>query len=687
MVGFIGMPAIEITMPEFLQNPLEPALGAAQATNWAESGFEALHQALLNLATAPTLQGELQATIDSAVSLAGAAQGTISLKKDEINGLAGSSAHSYALPGGNEADRAIADGAAMLETVVPLTEGDYLVGTVRLRLPPAADLDSRTEKLLLMLCEHAVLALDRTRRFEQLQRAKREWELTFDGMVDGVYICVDGVIIRANRALADMLGLKVTRILGQSRADLYTHLPEYQVLRPWQRTEYGPDDLDLQSTEFRFGAPERVFVETSFAPRAASGLVWRAGGAATASGEAGGETPRRVSIVREITEQRHLQEQLVQSEKLAALGELVSGVAHELNNPLTTVVGYAQLLEEDTGIPEKVQRRISMIHQESVRASRIVQNLLAFARRSEPQKAQLDINEVLSAILRMRAYQLQADNIEVITEYGADLPRVWGDPFQLQQVFLNIVNNAAQAVQHWRSAGKIRITTAVVSVNRAESIRITVTDNGPGITPEHLRRVFDPFFTTKPTGQGTGLGMSISLGIISNHNGRIWAESRLGHGAAFMVELPAAQDDEIVNDPGETQPEAPKTINSICHILVVDDEEPVVTLITEILALDGHEVTPAFNGGEALALLQEQEFDLIVSDVRMPAVGGPTFFEILQTTRPDLLPRVVFVTGDTVSRSTQSFLQKAGRPVLAKPFDPEHLRALVADNLPHECGE
>lgn len=672
-------------MPEFLQNSLESVPGAALAKAWAESGFEALHQALLNLATAPTLQGVLQATIDSAVTLAGAEQGTISLKKDEATGAAGGVAHSYGLPGGGDLAQVEASGAAIPATVVPLTAGDYIIGTVRLRLPPAIDLDSRTEKLLLMLCEHAVLALDRTRRFEQLQRAKREWELTFDGMVDGVYICVDGVIIRANRALADMLSLKVTRILGQSRTDLYAHLPEYQVLRPWERMEHGPEDLDLQSTEFRFGSPERVFIETSFAPRAVSGLAWRPSGAPAAGGDTGGETPRRISIVREITEQRHLQEQLVQSEKLAALGELVSGVAHELNNPLTTVVGYAQLLEEDTGIPEKVQRRISMIHQESVRASRIVQNLLAFARRSEPQKAQLDINEVLSAILKMRAYQLQADNIEVIAEYGPDLPRVWGDPFQLQQVFLNIVNNAAQAVQHWRSAGTIRITTATAQINRAEGIRITVTDNGPGITPEHLRRVFDPFFTTKPTGQGTGLGMSISLGIISNHKGRIWAESRLGHGASFMVELPAAQEDEV-NGTEESQPEALKNLGSACHILVVDDEEPVVTLITEILALDGHEVTPAFNGGEALALLQDQDFDLIISDVRMPAVGGPTFFEILQTTRPDLLPRVVFVTGDTVSRSTQSFLQKAGRPVLTKPFDPEHLRALVTANLPHGCG-
>ena len=196
-----------------------------------------------------------------------------------------------------------------------------------------------------------------------------------------------------------------------------------------------------------------------------------------------------------------------------------------------------------------------------------------------------------------------------------------------------------------------------------------------------LRRVFDPFFTTKPTGEGTGLGMSISLRIISNHEGLLWAESRLGHGARFLIELPGSAgedsggviDDEVVIDDDPPQESA--------HILVVDDEEPVVTLMTEILALDNHCVTPAFNGAEALALLQENDYDFILSDVRMPAVGGPTFFEILQTTRPDLLPKVMFVTGDTMSQSTQAFLQRAGRPVLSKPFDPERLRQMVRENL------
>ncbi|HEX8832930.1 MAG TPA: response regulator, partial [Abditibacteriaceae bacterium] len=171
--------------------------------------------------------------------------------------------------------------------------------------------------------------------------------------------------------------------------------------------------------------------------------------------------------------------------------------------------------------------------------------------------------------------------------------------------------------------------------------------------------------------------------IVTSHNGNIWVESTLGQGAKFFIELPGSDAATPQLPPEEIIAEAPSIPDAPAgaQILVIDDEEPVVMLITEVLALDGHEVTPAYNGAEALALLQVRSFDLILSDVRMPAVGGPTFFEILQTTRPDLLPRVVFVTGDTVSLSTQEFLRKAARPMLSKPFAPERLRALVLETL------
>ncbi|HEX8237861.1 MAG TPA: ATP-binding protein [Abditibacteriaceae bacterium] len=547
----------------------------------------------------------------------------------------------------------------------------------------APHLDARRRTLLGILVRHAAAAIASARFFQQLQNAKREWEVTFDGMLDGV--CIersDGVILRANRALATMVGLSIEEILSSKREDLYARLPEYQLLRPLQRVPSDTSGLNVRNGEFRFGSPERIIAETVFTLRFPDRRR-----RARASRVLDSDEGHSVCVLRDITEQRRLQEQLVQSEKLAALGELVSGVAHELNNPLTTVVGYAQLLQDDANLSESARRQMGVIHTEAARAARIVQNLLAFARREEPRKTRLDINDVLRSVAAARTLPLQAQGTRITAHYAYEPPTLWGDPHQLQQVFLNVINNAHQAIQEWRGEGEVHLQTQVTTVAGTRGVRIIITDNGPGIAPEHLRRIFDPFFTTKQLGEGTGLGMSISLGIISNHNGRIWAESTLGHGARFIVELPAIDVDSDAEDEEETPVEAQEPVSEpvaeepAYRILVVDDEEPVVMLITEILHLDGHRITPAFNGAEALALLQEQEFDFILSDVRMPAVGGPTFFEILQTIRPDLLPRVMFVTGDTVSPSTQEFLRRAGRPMLTKPFDPERLRAMVNDHL------
>ena len=553
--------------------------------------------------------------------------------------------------------------------------------------------DAAVRVLLQRFAAQVAQAMMAARLFQQLQSAKREWETTFDGLVDGICIeRLDGSILRVNHSLATLLGVGVAEMLGKTREQLYENLPGYVRLRSPQRTRSNVGGTETRSGEFRFGSPERIISETVFMLRFPDRRR-RARGQNRDDENDG----HRVCVLRDVTERHHLHEQLLQSEKLAALGELVSGVAHELNNPLATVVGYAQLLASDSELSPSMQRQLEVIHTEAARASRIVGNLLAFARREEPRKIELDINECLRAVVQMRGYQLRADNTEIEAEYAPDLPTLCGDAHQLQQVFLNILNNAHQAMAQWRGGGEIRIATEAAQLDGENGVRVTFIDNGPGIAPDHLRRIFDPFFTTKASGEGTGLGMSLSLGIVSDHGGRIWVESVLGHGARFTIELPAApvEDGEVQCEAapasGETSREYSQQAKSeiaplaAAEILVIDDEEPVVTLITEVLNLDGHNVTPAFNGAEALALLQEFSFDLILSDVRMPTVGGPTFFDILQTTRPDLLPRVVFVTGDTVSPSTQEFLKKAARPVVAKPFDPERLRALV-DKMLRENG-
>ncbi len=620
----------------------------------------------LAIIAAPTLAELQNAALRGALELSGASAGTITLSRDEFE--AGEVASTLAVP--SDARVSVGDWKNW-----DLESDGAVLGRLCLQWSETA-----SDELIGALCEQIAAVAAKTRMFEQLQHIKREWQAMLDGMIDGVYVCdARGTILRANRALASMLGLTIPAVLGQERDVLWATLPDYTVIRPWQALDIGPSHLSPRIAEFRCGRPDRVFVEMAFELRAAGASIEVD---LPQNGNSHGESERRLCVLHDVTESRRLQEQLLQSEKLAALGELTSGVAHELNNPLATVVGYAELLDLDKNLTESVRRKVNTIHSEATRASHIVQNLLSYARRSSPEKSFVSVNDALAAAIEMRRYQLVSDNVIIRTDYANDVPLIWGDDLQLQQVFLNIINNAVQAVQAWRGSGEIRLSTQVSSLGGNPAARVLIEDNGPGIAPEHLRRVFDPFFTTKPTGEGTGLGMSIALRVISNHEGLIWAESRLGHGARFIIELPGAVGNEGISAEPEAEPALPMvSTQSPKQVLVIDDEEPVVTLISEILGLDGHIATPAFNGAEAIALLSAGDYDLILSDVRMPAVGGPTFFEILQTTRPDLLPKVIFITGDTMSHSTQEFLQRAGRPVLPKPFDPERLRAMVDANL------
>ena len=264
--------------------------------------------------------------------------------------------------------------------------------------------------------------------------------------------------------------------------------------------------------------------------------------------EYGGKTAI-LSINRDVTEIKLLQQQLIQTEKLAALGQLVSGVAHEINNPLTPIIGHTELLLRST-LDEPLRRRLEIINREAMRTRRIVQNLLSFARQHTPVRAGVDINEVLDRTLELRAYDLKMNNVDLRRERNS-VPNVMGDEFQLQQVFLNIIINSEQALQRAGKGGTLSIRTELAQRGSNSDVIVTISDDGPGIAAQNVGKVFDPFFTTKPVGEGTGLGLSISYGIIKEHEGSIRVESRIGAGAAFIIELPA------LNNGGAAPPEAP----------------------------------------------------------------------------------------------------------------------------------
>ena len=253
-------------------------------------------------------------------------------------------------------------------------------------------------------------------------------------------------------------------------------------------------------------------------------------------------------ILHDITEEREMQERLYQTDRLASLGEMAAGIAHELNNPLTGVVALSQLMLE-TGAPPEIQADLEAISNEGQRAASVVKNLLAFARSHSLSTQPVEINPVITEVLNLRAYEHRVNNIEVVTRFAPGIPPIIADRFQLQQVFLNIVLNAEQAMNEAHSRGNFTVTTELLN----SSIKISFADDGPGIPPEIINRIFDPFFTTKDIGKGTGLGLSISYGIITKMGGRIWAESQFGHGATFIVEFPLKQDNLI----GDNAPAIP----------------------------------------------------------------------------------------------------------------------------------
>jgi signal transduction histidine kinase/ActR/RegA family two-component response regulator len=371
---------------------------------------------------------------------------------------------------------------------------------------------------------------------------------------------------------------------------------------------------------------------------------------------------------------REAQGQLIQAEKMTVVGQLVSGVAHELNNPLAGVLGYVQLLLRGN-VPGETRQRLLKIEAEAERCKRIVQNLLIFARRHKPRKTLLDLNAVIESTLEMRDYHLRTDNITVLRDLDPDLPRTMADMNQIQQVLMNMINNAQHAMLEVRRPRRMSLATR----HHAGRIQIRLEDNGSGIQQEHLSRVFDPFFTTKEVGRGTGLGLSICYAIIEEHRGVIRVESTPGKGTVFTIDLPV-QEEAVMTEPErqadriaageEPQPRTGR-------ILLVDDETSLLEVIGDVLRLDGHLVESESNGVAALRRLRQERFDIVVSDLKMPGMSGQELFARLAEIDPSLVRRLVFTTGDLANPETLKFLESAGNPYLQKPFDLNAVRKIV----------
>ena len=385
-----------------------------------------------------------------------------------------------------------------------------------------------------------------------------------------------------------------------------------------------------------------------------------------------GEFIGQLELYTDITEIKRIQSEALHTEKLVALGEMVAGVAHELNNPLATISGFSQLLLLRKDIQEEIKLDLKKIASEGERARRVIENLLSFARYHEPEMKEVNLPDVMDNTLELLEYELKGTDIDVVKEYDKELPVIKGDPYQIQEVFLNIVKNA---IYELKTLDRKGIITIVMKV-RGNFVETKVEDNGGGIPRNNLKKIFDPFFTTKPTGQGTGMGLSVSFGIVQRHGGTIYARNRSSGGAEFVIKLPI-DNPRIHEIRGEGVTEGMGEKDKLSgKALVVDDEGFVLELLKRFLEQEGMSVTTARNGIEAEEFI-ERPFDLVVLDLVMPKKPGNKVFEELRESGNPNINKILFLTGDSIDPNTLSFLESSGRPWLFKPFKLEDLKAKV----------
>lgn len=386
------------------------------------------------------------------------------------------------------------------------------------------------------------------------------------------------------------------------------------------------------------------------------------------------------ALMRDVSERKQLEVQsrdlyyqLLQTEKMAALGQTISGVAHELNNPLATILSWAERLSQHAESDDPIKRGLDVILSESERAARIVRNLLTFARKRQSTRALVDLNEIVKETLSLRAYEQRITNISVIPALAAGLPMIFADGHQVKQVLLNLLMNAEQAMLGAHGRGTIVIRTWHDSARQV--VVMEVNDDGPGVPDDVQGKIFDPFFTTKEVGKGTGLGLTVAYAIVQEHGGRIRLESRKGGGASFFVEFPVSPTKPAppvrrapVAAPAAAPARAERDVCKGARVLVVEDEPALASAVKEAFTDAGFVVDRAGDGEEGLARVADNHYDLIVCDLKMPRVDGIRFYRAMTAATPALARRVIFVTGDVAGTDAERFLEESGCRWLSKPF-------------------
>lgn len=479
------------------------------------------------------------------------------------------------------------------------------------------------------------------RLFEIVSHGKTEWEKSLDALDDLIAIYdVDGNIRRINQSLQERVGLPYEAIMGKKVSEIF------------QRHSLRLDFFSVQNLAESLPLSREI----TDAETGETFLV-----RCVPIQDANGHFAGIIQTAKNITQEKRLRAQLIQRETLSALGELVAGVAHELNNPLTGVIGYSQLLQGREDLDDSLRQSLEMIANEGARAGKIVQSLLTFARQQPSAKVLTSLPELIEDTLNLFAYEFRHASVKVEKFYDEGFHEIWGDPGQLQQVLVNLFANALHAMEGTGRSSELKITLR----QDTEWLCLHLRDNGRGIPRKNLSRVFDPFFTTKPVGKGTGLGLSISFGIVVSHGGEITVQSEDGRWTEFSLRFPLR--------PDLTPDLIPLGANFISElkarkVLVVDNDPIILNLIGQILAYEGHSVDQASHGLAGLEKLRNEQYDVVIFEISLPDFNAEQLFVRLKDEFPQVLPKLLFLTSELIKPEIRLFLEQTGVPWLAKPF-------------------
>ena len=509
--------------------------------------------------------------------------------------------------------------------------------------------------LLSTVATNASVVLANSRLYEIVRQSKEEWETAFDALTEGIAVVgPHGAVLRANRALAALAEVSEAELVGLNFCE----------------TLFGSSEVveDLIRGAYRGHRTAPLVVRMERNQRV---LRLTAAPFADQPGRAQAGSRPVVILVEDVTEQRILEAQLIQNDKMASIGQLVSGVAHELNNPLTSIAGLTELLLERAPEPSLPHEHLRVIHDQAERAGRIVRNLLTFARKGVAEKAAVDLNDVASRTSLLIMYELQLHGIELEPDFSAEPVVVLGDRYELQQVLLNLVNNAVHAVSQLE-AGRPRRIRLETRLQGGTAI-LRVCDSGPGVPPHLVSYLFTPFFTTKSPGEGTGLGLSLSYGLVKAHGGELVYEVPPEGGAEFRISLPAYR----TSDQQPAAEQQPGARPALRRILVIDDDPAVHRMVSALFTPQGAVVEAVRSGTQGIRMLKERDFDLVVVDAMAAVDPSRPFLQAVAAECPDLCGRLV--VGVAGNGELHEAAVQAGARGARKPFNLRELNAVAQE--------